>query len=398
MPSRDPTGNGAQLPPRDDRAAQFQYAAKIVLSFVLLGFGIYTLWYFLSALAWAVIFAIALWPLYRRVRARCSGYAPGSLLPALFTVAVALIFIVPLSLVGVQFASDARGAAEWLRSAQQNGIAEPEWLHHLPAFQAPTDAWWQENLADPGAAKELVERVTLGHVVDASRIIATELGRRLVSFAFTLVTLFFLFKEGDAVTEQMRRLACRIFGPSGERIGRQMIVSVRGTVDGLVLVGLGEGVVLGIVYAVAGVPDATVFGSITAVAAIIPFGAPLIFSIAALWLAVRGSIAWGLAVLGAGTVVLFFADHVVRPVLIGGATKLPFIWVLLGILGGLEMWGLIGLFLGPAIMAALILLWREWAGEAAAPAAVEASIPVGAAGAPPTASLAVSAFPKPTAR
>ncbi len=61
-----------------------------------------------------------------------------------------------------------------------------------------------------------------------------------------------------------------------------------------------------------------------------------------------------------GMTVAFAADHFVRPVLIGGATKLPFLWVLLGILGGVEAWGLLGLFLGPAIMAALILLWRDW--------------------------------------
>jgi predicted PurR-regulated permease PerM len=64
--------------------------------------------------------------------------------------------------------------------------------------------------------------------------------------------------------------------------------------------------------------------------------------------------------LGIGAVVVFVADHFVRPVLIGGSAKLPFLWVLLGILGGLEGFGLVGLFLGPAIMAALLTLWREW--------------------------------------
>ncbi len=65
--------------------------------------------------------------------------------------------------------------------------------------------------------------------------------------------------------------------------------------------------------------------------------------------------------------VTFVADHFVRPVLIGGTTRLPFLWVLLGILGGVETWGLLGLFLGPAIMAALMLLWREWAGTEQSP-------------------------------
>jgi predicted PurR-regulated permease PerM len=94
----------------------------------------------------------------------------------------------------------------------------------------------------------------------------------------------------------------------------------------------------------------------------IPFAAGLAFGLAALLLAAKGALGAALAVLAAGIVVTFTADHFVRPVLIGGQTRLPFLWVLLGILGGVAAWGLLGLFLGPAIMAALILLWREWAG------------------------------------
>ncbi len=127
--------------------------------------------------------------------------------------------------------------------------------------------------------------------------------------------------------------------------------------------GLGEGVLLGVVYAVAGVPDPTVFGAFTAVAAMVPFAAGLSFGAAALLLAAQGALVWALVVLVTGMAVTFTADHFVRPVLIGGATRLPFLWVLLGILGGVEAWGLLGLFLGPAIMAALILLWREWTQE-----------------------------------
>jgi predicted PurR-regulated permease PerM len=92
----------------------------------------------------------------------------------------------------------------------------------------------------------------------------------------------------------------------------------------------------------------------------------VIFILAALTLLSAGSVGWAIAVLATGFATTFAADHFVRPALIGGATRLPFIWVLLGILGGVETWGLLGLFLGPAIMAALILLWREWVGDAQA--------------------------------
>jgi predicted PurR-regulated permease PerM len=77
-------------------------------------------------------------------------------------------------------------------------------------------------------------------------------------------------------------------------------------------------------------------------------------------LAAQGAATAGLAVFLFGLAVVFVADHAVRPALIGGATRLPFLLVLLGILGGVESWGLLGLFLGPALMAALALLWQEW--------------------------------------
>jgi predicted PurR-regulated permease PerM len=99
----------------------------------------------------------------------------------------------------------------------------------------------------------------------------------------------------------------------------------------------------------------------------IPFGAVLAYAAAAGLLAASGDIGMAVAIAVFGSVVVFVADHFVRPVLIGGATRLPFILVLLGIIGGIEAWGLIGIVLGPALMAALLLLWREWIGTQKGP-------------------------------
>ncbi len=346
-------------PMAHDGGTRGQHVAFGVLAALLVAVGLYTLWNFLSALAWAGIFAIALWPLYRRTTRRF-GDGRSVLWPTVFTLAVALVFIVPLVLVGLQLAREAHQAADWARLAQAEGVPVPDIVHHLPAGRTQVEAWWQHNLAEPGAARGLLERTTQGRVESTSRMIAAQVARRATLFVFTLLTLFFLFREGHGLTQQLRLAAARAFGPGGERVGLQIIASVHGTVSGLVLVGLGEGVFLGLVYALAGVPHPTVFGAITALAAMIPFAAPVVFGLAALLLTAKGSIAWAVAVLALGMATTFVADHFIRPVLIGGATKLPFIWVLLGILGGVETFGLIGLFLGPAIMAALILLWREW--------------------------------------
>jgi len=347
----------------DENHPRIRQAAIAVLALVLLGLGAYTLWHFLSALVWAGIFAIALGPLYRRAINRCPPGRFNILMPLVFTLGVALLFIVPLTMVGIQLAHETHAAAEWLHDVETNGIPTPDAVANLPFLQSQTAEWWRQNLADPRSAHELVERLTRGHMMDVSRLIVVQLARRLTLFAFTLLTLFFLFRNGQSVVRQMRRAINRLFGPGGERVGVRMIESVHGTVDGLVLVGLGVGVILGVLYIFAGVPEPVLFGMVTAVAAMIPLAAPVVFSVAAATLAAQGEIAWAITVFASGVVVTFVADHFIRPALIGGTTKLPFIWVLLSILGGVESWGLIGLFLGPAVISALYLLWREWVEE-----------------------------------
>jgi predicted PurR-regulated permease PerM len=177
---------------------------------------------------------------------------------------------------------------------------------------------------------------------------------------FTILTLFFLFRNGVALGRRFQTLGQRLLGQSGEYLGWLTISAIRGTADGLVLVGLGEGAVLTIAYVVVGVPHPALLGAFTGLLAIIPFGAPVLFSLASLLLLINGNVVGAAGIFAVGLIVVGIADHFIRPVLIGGAAKLPFLWVLLGIFGGLETFGLVGLFLGPAIMAALVSLWREW--------------------------------------
>jgi predicted PurR-regulated permease PerM len=348
-----------------DGATRPQQGAKSALALLLTALGLWTLHQYVPALIWAGILAIAVWPLFQRAVRRWPPGKHNIVLPSVFTLAIALVFIVPLVLVAVQAGKEVHSVFESIAQARSDGIPPPEWLGHLPLGSQQAMGWWQENLANPGSANALLQKARESQLVSNGRELGAELAHRAMLFAFMLLTLFFLFKDGDRFGSQLQRASSRAFGPAGERIGRQMIASVHGTVDGLVLVGLGEGFILGIVYVFAGVPHPTLFGLFTAIAAMVPFGAPLVFGIAALILVTQGSIVWAIIIGVVGMVVTFAADHFVRPTLIGSATRLPFLWVLLGILGGVETWGLLGLFLGPAIMAALMLLWREWTGETA---------------------------------
>ena len=338
--------------------APLQRALRIALVLALALLGLWVAHPFLPALLWAIVLAIAVAPLYARAELRWPS-GKRLWLPLLFTAAIGLAVIVPLALGILRAAREAGDLALWLASARAYGVQEPHWIASLPFPHQWIDEWWAVNLGTAEAARRQLGHLSDPDVIAQSRAIGGVALHKIVVFLFTLLAFFFMLRHQDEIAAQARRAGDRLFGPAGERIGEQMVKSVRGTIDGLVLVGIGEGVLIGIAYVAAGVPHPVLMAALTAVAAMIPFAVVLPIGAVALMLLSQDAVGAAIAVVAVGAVVVFVADHFVRPVLIGGATRLPFLWVLIGILGGVESFGLLGLFIGPAVMAALILLWRE---------------------------------------
>jgi predicted PurR-regulated permease PerM len=270
------------------------------------------------------------------------------------------VLLVPLTAVTLQVTQEAQIVMQWLTEAKKSGLASPDWLAKTPFIGPFASAWWQANLADPNIAAQWLERLDTAAMLAWSKAFGVQLLSRLITLGLTLLTLYFLYRDGEYLAQQTLSVARRALGESGERYAIHTASTLRATVNGLVLVGLGEGVLLGGAYAVSGLAHPALLGALSGLLAIIPFAVPFIFIGASLVLLGQGSEGAALALFVFGVVVVFMADHFIRPAVIGGATRLPFLWVLLGILGGLETFGLLGLFLGPAVMAALISVWRDW--------------------------------------
>ena len=356
---------GTYVRDRGIRMSRGQMRASLLAAGLLFLAGVFTLKEFLPALAWAVVIAIAVWPLFDRAGRRWPRHRRG-LLPALVVLSIVVVFVVPLTLVAVPVARDAHGLAAWIDQARRSGVQAPPLLGELP-FGARLTALWQANLGQPGRIDAFTAHALQGNLIGMGRRIGAEALHRTVLLGFMLLTLFLLLREADAVIAQAKVASRRAFGPAGENVGRQMILSVHGTVNGLVLVGLAEGAIMTVAYFAVGAPHASLFGLLTALLAMVPFGATVAFGVAAITLLAVNKIVGAVVVAVLGSAVTFVADHFFRPVLIGGATRLPFLWVLLGILGGVGAFGLLGLFVGPALLAALILLWREWVGSEPGP-------------------------------
>ncbi len=330
----------------------------LATSFVLLG--LYTVRGFLPSLIWGVIFAIAAWPPYIAVRNRWK-IRPGSvILPLLFTTAIALIFLIPMGLFALEAGREAQGVLSWADIARHTGVPVPGWLRRLPAGASAITNWWQQHLQDPDDVSELLHSFNIGRSMRMTQQVGTQVFHRGLLFIFTILTLFFLLKDGDTITRQCLVVSRRAFGKRGETIAEQIVASIHGTVAGLVLVGLGEGALMGVAYLIAGAQHPFLFGVFTAVAAMIPFCAVVAVTLVALALLVKGTVIAAVVIFCLGMAVIFIADHFVRPALIGGSTQMPFLWVLVSILGGVESWSLLGLFIGPAIMSVLHLIWRNW--------------------------------------
>jgi len=344
-----------------------QRAARLALVGALLLVGLWVAHGFVPALLWAVVLTIAVDPLHLRLRAWMKG-THRIVIPLIITLIAALVVLVPLGFGITQALREAHDISSWIGQAQAQGVPVPDWVARLPFGADAVRDWWQTHLARPEDAAEQLRMLSGSEWLAHSRAIGANVAHRGVVFGFTLLTLFFVLRDRDALLEQGRRAVLKLFGPAGERVGTQAIRSVRGTIDGLVLVGLGVGALMAIVYLVAGVPHPLLLGAATAIAAMIPFGAPLIFALAAVLLLLQGSVVGAIVVVAIGAAIIFVADHFIRPAMIGGATQLPFLWVLIGILGGVETLGLLGLFIGPAVMAVLVMLWGEFLASGAAEA------------------------------
>lgn len=333
-----------------------QRAAGIVTALGLLLLTAWMLATFLPALAWAVVLAVAMWPVFVVARFRV-GRAWGAIA---VTALIVVVVLTPLVAAAVEAAREFHGIAQWVIELRRTGIETPAWIADLPLIGSALADWINSRLhGDQGIFAGADAR----SLTEWGRVVGGQVARRVTTLLFAVLIMFFIFLESDGLLRQVEAVGDRLLGPPAQRFGRVAAAAVRGTVDGLLLVGLAEAILLGVAYAVCGLPHPSLLGVLTGLLSAVPFASPVVFIAAALWLLSQSAVPTAIGLLAFGGLVVFVADHFVRPALIGGSTRLPFIWVLLGILGGVESFGLLGLFLGPTLLAVLITLWRELAAD-----------------------------------
>ncbi len=335
--------------------------ARYVLIGALLLLGGWMLQRFLPALSWAVVLAVATASLYDHWLKRFSGPRRHLWAALSFTAVVGTIVVVPLIYFGFVAVRESAALVRAFAEGTHGKLPPlPQGLRQLPTVGDWLQTQWTQLI---GQAHEEVDNAAVSvhpSVLQWTQRLGLQILHRAVTLGFTLLTLFFICVNRERLRQDVPYAARRLFGPTVLPILAGVVNAIRATVDGIVLVAIAEGAIMAGVYALVSAPHPILLGAITGIFAMIPFAAPIAFGAVALILALGGSVGGAITVLATGFVLLFVADHFVRPVIIGEGARLPFLWVLLGILGGVEQFGLVGLFLGPALMAALVSVWRSW--------------------------------------
>jgi predicted PurR-regulated permease PerM len=366
MPATDVPLKGARtaesLPPETQAPARrkLQQMASGVLYALLLLLAVWVVRDFIPSVAWAGVIAIALWPMLRRAAGYALFKGRTTLLAVVATVGVGILIVLPVVMAFAQAAREAHDLLVWFKQIEDKGLTMPDLINHLPFGSRQITDWWQANLAQPLSGSPAIQKLHGDAVMSLGRQFGVRAVHGLMVFGFMLVTLFVIFQAGPRLSASLLKGVQRAFGCDGAVLVEHMATAVRSTVVGLVVVGLGEGALLGGGYLLTGIPHAALLAMVTAVAAMLPFCAPVVYCGAALWLLVQGADAAAVGLVVYGFVVVFVAEHFVRPCLIGNSSRLPFLLVLFGILGGAQTFGLLGIFIGPALMTVLMVLWNDW--------------------------------------
>jgi len=331
-----------------------------ILSALVLSLSLWILRSFAAPLVWAAILALASWPAYRRFANRLPKRTASTVTPALFTVLMSLLVLGPMMFAFFALMTHAQIWAQQVVLANKEGLATPGWLQAVPIIGPWLVNQWNAILGTPNGVALWLQSADPASFLQSVQSLGQFILRHVFIVAFTILTLFFLYREGEALAARIKQIVQQKLGQRGESYVDLGIVSVRATVNGMLVVGLFDGALIGIIYALAGVPSAGVWGAVTGLLAMFPVLPSVAVACIALVLLSKGAFVAALVVFIGGGAVLFIGEHLVRPMLISGSTKLSFLWVIMGSLGGLEALGLLGLFVGPVVLSLGAALFREW--------------------------------------
>jgi predicted PurR-regulated permease PerM len=314
---------------------------------------------FLESLLAACVTAIASWPLYKRFRDRVSPRIGRGASALIFTSIMSVFVLAPMMFAVGAVLTEAYVLLSQIAAADAIGTTAPGWLENLPLVGRWIEARWQSEFARPGALAVWTQQTDPTVFLRWAQSVGQFTGRHLFIITFTVLLLFCLYQTGESLVGQLRRVLRHGLGEWAEDYVNLGARAVRASVNSMLVVGLFDGLASAVVYVVIGVPHAGLWAAITGLLALVPFVGYLAVAALTLQLAMTGATTPAFLSFSLGCLVLLCGDKVVRPLVARDGMQLRFAWILIGCLGGFEVFGLIGVIVGPVVLTLARELWEQ---------------------------------------
>ncbi len=316
---------------------------------------------FLTSIVWATIIVIATWPLLLKLQGRMWGRR--GLAVAVMTVVLLLVMIVPLMLAVTAIAGKANDIADRVKSLAEFTVPPaPDWVGRIPLAGRKLAEKWQ-HFADL-SHEELSAQIT-PYAQTAIRWFISQAGSVaavLVQFLLTVIIAAIMYAGGEKASAGIISFAVRLAGPRGEEVTVLAAKAIRSVALGIVVTALIQSAIGGTGLFISGIPGAPVLTAVAFMLCLAQIGPTLVLVPAVIWLYWKGDPFWG-------TVLLIFAiiagtiDNFIRPILIKKGADLPLIMIFAGVIGGLIAFGIVGLFIGPVMLAVTYTLLKDWVSD-----------------------------------
>jgi predicted PurR-regulated permease PerM len=324
----------------------------------LIGTSLWILRPFLGAAIWAVTIVTATWPFMMVLQRWLWGRR--SLAVAVMTLLLLCVLVVPIWVAIGTLLSNVDRIADWGRAlAAFEFPTPPAWVSRIPLMGRGLTVLWEKV-----AVEGLQDFMTLLAPYGSKAVgwFASEVGSfgvLVLQFLLTVAFSALLYAKGEPAIDWLKRFSFRLAGPRGETSIRLAGQAVRGVALGVVVTALAQSILGGIGLAIAGIPFAPMLTAAMFILAIAQLGPLFVLVPSVVWLYWSGSTGWG-TVLLIWTVVVGAMDNVLRPILIKRGGDLPLLLIFVGVAGGLIAFGLIGIFVGPVVLAVSQKLLSAW--------------------------------------
>ncbi len=369
---------------------------------------------FMTALLWAAILAYSLHPMQRRF----TGWFRGSrtLAACFVTLTMTIMLVGPIVLIGFSIAQDSKDLAQatrnWFMAAPE---VAPPWVEKFPVIGTDMAGYWAKFAEDRKPMMEQLDKEVktvplrpkivvnedgsvlqepptvpagdvdltlteeekkpkpsnfvvllgqfLGRAWSSLLTITLAVGQGVTQILLSGFLAFFLLRDAPVLSERLAIAADRLAGQRGKHLIKVAGDTVRGVIYGILGTAIAQALVAGLGFWIAGVPGVVLLSVLTFFFAVVPFGPPMIWLPASLWLFAQDKPGLGIFMLLWGGLGISSVDNILRPYLISQGSKMPFVLIFCGVIGGALAFGLVGVFLGPTLLAVAFRLIEEWSSK-----------------------------------